>query len=110
VDKLERVASEKNSHIACRVYRPKQYQNDTHFLFGADFVDGTKWDIIVPHFEFHDDFFAPLQASRRNSTSTGLLRASKQLPKVKGLGISSKNEAGIPFVFIESIFGKHIEI
>jgi len=90
----------------------------TYFLLRADFVDGTKWDVIVPYpGNFENTSADPISTSitpRRQSImpkspitpqSPGILRMPKRVPNIKGIGLSSKNEAGVAHVFVDAVLG-----
>lgn len=89
----------------------------TYFLLRADFVDGTKWDVIVPYpgeFENTADPVSTSITSRRRSItpkspiipqSPGILRVPKRVPNIRGIGLSSKNEAGVAHVFVDAVLG-----
>ena len=42
IDRLERVASARNSNVACQIRRPKNFEKETYFHLRADFKNGTK--------------------------------------------------------------------
>jgi len=112
IDKLERAASTRNKNIACRIRRPKKFEKHTYFHLRADFVDGTKWDIIVPHpggFDKSTAMSPPAQSPRRRSRSNGILRPIRRLPKVQNIRLTPENDAGVAYVFIDAVDGINLQ-
>lgn len=113
IDKLEKVLTKTNKGILCRVSRVPNFAKATHFLLRANFVDGTKWDIIIPY---------PDQLNgTRKQTSNGALTATESIqmegdtaavpnhaPIFHGWRASSDNDAGVAYFFVNSISGTNM--
>jgi hypothetical protein len=112
IDKLEKVLTKTNKGILCRVSRVPNFEKATHFLLRANFVEGTKWDIIIPYPD-------QLNGSRKQ-TSYGALSVTKSIqmegdtavpshaPILYGWRASPDNDAGVAYIFVNSISGTNI--
>jgi hypothetical protein len=113
IDKLEKVLTKTNKGILCRVSRVPNFAKATHFLLRANFVDGTKWDIIIPYPDQLNG--SPKQASNGALTATESIQMEADTPVVPnhapilyGWRASSDNDAGVAYFFVNSISGTNI--
>jgi len=105
MDKLEKVASARKGGLACNVRRPPGFADAKYFLFRAEFVNNTSWDIIIPH----PDTILTRNPNRTTSNSprTSLERSRHPLrmPKLIGWSLSPTNDAGVVYFFVKTISG-----
>lgn len=101
IEKLEKVVSNTNGGIACLIRRPESFEKPTYFLFQAVFVDGTKWDVIIPH----PNPFRVCPGSTEQSFYHPGLAAVDNPPKLIGWHASSDNDAGVAYFIVDSTKG-----
>jgi len=110
IEKLQRVVSATGDGMACRVCRPENFEKATYFLLCARFVSGLEWDVIVPHpcpFPASPAATGEDAATNRRSFYHDGIAALLGLrtPRLMGWKAASDNEAGVPFIFVDSISG-----
>jgi len=101
IEKLEKVVSNTNGGVACLIRRPESFEKPTYFLFQAVFVDGTKWDAIIPH----PNPFRVCPASTERSFYHHGLAAVDKPPQLIGWRASSNNDAGVAYFIVDSTKG-----
>jgi hypothetical protein len=111
IEKLEKVASATKEGMSCRIRRNRQLEKATYFLLRADFVDGTSWDVIIPHpdtFPFCHKQPPTIGSNFRGgflNSLTATAIAENRMPKLIGQCTSTENDAGVAYFFVDSISG-----
>jgi len=106
MNKLEKIASARKGGLSCTVRRPPGFADVKYFLFRAEFVDNTSWDIIIPH---PDSDLTRNRCNRgtSNSPRTSFERSKHphRMPKLISWSASPANEAGVVYFFVKTISG-----
>ncbi len=104
--KLENLASNIQGGIACRIQRAGKWEWATFWRFQVRFVDGVKWDVIIPHPYPYTS--VPADKTAQNTPfqlHAGKIYGNMRPPKIIFWRASSDNPAGVAYFFIKSISG-----
>lgn len=102
IGKLEKAVSRTNGGVGCRIHRPVSFEKASHFVFQATFVDGTVWDVIIPH---PNPFHVSPSVEEKSFYHHGLAAVNGAMPKLLGWRASPENDAGIPYIIVNSTKG-----